>query len=111
MGWATIIATILELLGPILQDLLKSCMEDQLNDAAGELPAAETYGSDGLAAEALFNQAIANLPFWARFRKRALRRAKAVAVQGNALRTTPLTEAEIREGYSLVGSVRAESHL
>jgi hypothetical protein len=111
MAWVTIIATVLELLGPVLQDLLKNCMEDQLNDAAADLPAAETYGSDGLAAEALFEKAIANLPFWARFRKRALRRAKAVAVQGNTLRAYPLSESEIREGFALVGSVRAESHL
>src|SRR5688572_7416325 len=111
MGWITIVASILELLGPIIQDLLKNCMEDQLNDAAADLPAVETYDSEGQAAEALFNQAIANLPFWARFRKRAMRRAKAVAVEGDKVRRAALTEAEIREGFGLVGGVRAESHL
>ena len=52
MGWITIVASILELLGPIIQDLLKNCMEDQLNDAAADLPAVETYDSEGQAAEA-----------------------------------------------------------
>jgi len=108
MGWFSIVAAILELLGPLLQSWLKDCTEERLANAAAELPPADTYGSEGEAAAALFDKAIADLPRLAFVRRAALRKAKAVAVQGKKLRPAKLTAAEIAEGLDFVGAVKGE---
>lgn len=99
---------ILELLGPLLQDWLKKCTEERLNQAAAELPDADTFANEGEAAAALFDRAIADLPRLAFVRRAALRRAKAVSIEGKKIRTRPLTASEIAEGRDLVGGVRGE---
>jgi hypothetical protein len=106
--WAPIILAVLELLGPVLQDLLKDCMEEDLQDAAAELPDPETYGSQGEAAAALFDQAIEQTPRWRIRKRKAYRKAKAAAVVGGTLRSWPLAEDEVREGCYLAGGAKAE---
>jgi len=108
MVWTSLIAVLLELFGPLLADWLKGCTEERLANAAAELPPADTYGSEGEAATALFDRAIADLPRLAFVRRAALRRAKAVAVQGKKIRRAKLTAAEIAEGLDFVGAVKGE---
>jgi len=108
MVWTSLIAVLLELFGPLLADWLKGCTEERLANAAAELPPADTYGSEGEAAAALFDRAISDLPRLAFVRRAALRKAKAVAVQGKKIRRTKLTAAEIAEGLDFVGAVKGE---
>jgi len=108
MGWASIVLAIIELLSPLLQEWLKGCTEERLANAAAELPPADTYGSEGEAAAAVFDRAIADLPRWAKWRRNALARAKEVAVQGAVIRREPLTESEVAEGLALTAFARAE---
>jgi hypothetical protein len=108
MGWAAIVAALIELFGPLLQDWLKDCTAERLSDAARELPEPDTFGSEGEAASALFDRAISDLPRLAFVRRAALRRAKAAAVVGKKIRRTPLTAAELAEGRDYVGGVKGE---
>lgn len=108
MGWAAIITALIELFGPLLANWLKECTEERLSNAAAELPDADSYASEGEAAAALFDRAISDLPRLAHVRRAALRRAKAIAVEGKKIRTRPLTAAEMVEGRDLVGGVRGE---
>lgn len=108
MGWAAIITALIELLGPLLADWLKKCTEERFAQAAAELPDADTFANEGEAAAALFDRTIADLPRLAFVRRAALRRAKAVSIEGKKIRTRPLSAAEIAEGRDLVGGVRGE---
>ena len=108
MGWASLIAVLLELFGPLLADWLKGCTEERLANAAAALPPADTYGSEGEAAAALFDRAIADLPRLAFVRRAALRKAKQVAVQGKKIRRAKLTAAEVAEGLDFIGAVKGE---
>jgi hypothetical protein len=56
----------------------------------------------------VFDRAIKDLPRWAKWRRKALQRAKEVAVQGKKLRRAKLTAAEIAEGLDFVGAVKGE---
>lgn len=109
MGWSVLIAELLKLFGPLLTDWLKSCTEERLERAAANLPAAESFGSEGKAVEALYDEAIDDLPRFAFIRRAALRRMKSAAVTPEGtVRRTPLTASEMREGRDLVGGVRNE---
>lgn len=108
MGWASIIAALLEVFGPILQDWLKECTKERLEDAAADLPDVGSYASEGAAVVAMFDTAIADLPRLAFVRRSALRRMKAASVRDGKMRRAPLTAEEIREGRDLVGGVRNE---
>ncbi|HVL15721.1 MAG TPA: hypothetical protein VM529_24325 [Gemmata sp.] len=106
MGWASLIAALIQLLGPVLQEWLKDCTEEKLKEAAAQLPKASTFGSEGAAAAALFDKAIANQKPWALLRRRALKKAKAAAVEGDKVRRTPLSESEAKAAKKLVGGIR-----
>jgi hypothetical protein len=108
MQWVMIITAILELLGPLIQDWLKKCTEEKLSEAAGHLPEPSTFASEGAAAAALFDEAIASLPRLAFIRRAALRRAKLAAIEGSTVRVRPLTESELEEGRDLVRGFRHE---
>jgi hypothetical protein len=108
MGWTVIIAALIRVLGPVLADWLEGCTKERLENAAAKLPAADTFASEGEAAAAVFDRAIADLPRWAKWRRNALARAKEVAVQGAVIRREPLTESEVAEGLALTAFARAE---
>jgi len=108
MNWAAIIAALMEVFGPILQDWLKDCTAERLNRAAAELPPAETFGSDAAATVAMFDEAIASLPRLAFVRRTGLRRMKAAAIVDGKVRRAPLTAHEIAEARDIVGGVRNE---
>jgi hypothetical protein len=108
MGWAAIIAALIRVLGPVLADWLEGCTKERLENAAAKLPAADTFASEGEAAAAVFDRAIKDLPRWAKWRRKALARAKEVAVQGSAIRREPLTADEVAEGLALTAPARAE---
>jgi hypothetical protein len=108
MGWAAIIAALIRVLGPVLAGWVEDCTKERLEKAAAKLPAADTYASEGEAAAAVFDRAIKDLPRWAKWRRKALQRAKEVAVQGKKLRRAKLTAAEIAEGLDFVGAVKGE---
>jgi hypothetical protein len=99
---------IMQILGPLLEKWIASCTEEKLTEAAGRLPGREVFASDGEAANALFDEAIASLPRLAFIRRSALRRAKAVMVVNGQLRTSALTVTELEEGRDLVSAVRGE---
>jgi hypothetical protein len=106
--WAPIILAVLELLGPVLQDLLKKCMEEDMRDAAADLPDPSTFDSEGEAAETLFHEMIDRVPRWRRRKRKAYRRAMEAVVVGGELRASPLSDAEVREGCYLAGGATAE---
>lgn len=108
MGWASIVAALLAIFGPLISDWLKECTEEKLSDAADNLPEPSTFGSEGEATAALFDEAIARLPRLAFVRRAALRRMKAASIVDGKLRTAPLTAEEIAEARDLVGGVRQE---
>lgn len=109
MQWAALIAMIMEILKPILNDLVAKCMENRLQRAARRMPAeAMTFGSDGAATLALLDRAIADCRFYELLKIGALYRAKSVLVINGELRSTPLTADELAEGRALVGVVDAE---
>jgi hypothetical protein len=108
MGWAALGLAILKLLEPALDALLKKCMEEDMKDAAAELPDPSTFDSEGEAAETLFHEMIDRVPRWRRRKRKAYRRAMEAVVVDGALRATPLSDAEVREGCYLAGGATAE---
>lgn len=101
-----LIALLLELAGPLLSKLMENCTKKQLKAAAKQLPAADTFASEGEAAAALIDQAIANLPKRQKRRREALAKLKQKAVVGDTVRTKPLTSAELKEGKLLLKGIR-----
>lgn len=91
MGWASIIAALLTIFGPMLIEWLKQWLESRMADAATRLPAVASFGSEGDARDALFDEAIRSLPRFAFARRSLLRRMKASAKDG------VVDEAEFRD--------------
>jgi dihydrodipicolinate synthase/N-acetylneuraminate lyase len=81
MGWSVLIAALVEVLGPLVADWLKSCGEDRAKRAAERLPAFESFASEDAARDALFDEVIADLPRLAFARRGLLRRLKATAAK------------------------------
>lgn len=106
VGWAALIQMILTLVGPLLSGLLENCTKKTLKAATKDLPAADTFGSEGEAAAAMIDAAIAKLPKLAFVRRKALLALKRKAIQGTAIRTKPLTAAELKEGKKLLKGIR-----
>lgn len=77
MGWAAIIAVILEIFGPLLAEWLQKWLDSLLNKAASRLPAASSFATEDMARGALFDEAIRSLPRFAFARRAMLRRMKA----------------------------------
>lgn len=77
---AAIILAIVQLFGPIVAKWIQDWLESRLKRAAEQLPPATAFASDGAAASALFDKAIAN-EWWFNVRaRRRLRNAKAHTV-------------------------------
>jgi hypothetical protein len=108
MGWASIVALILELVGPLLEKWMAECTADRLESASAELPPATSFASQGDAATALFDKAIDDLPRFAFVRRRALERMRDKSVEGDKLRTAPFTAEELREARDIVGHIRPQ---
>lgn len=106
MGWAALITQLFQLFEPLLEKWLASCTKQRLEDAADALPDAGTFGTEAAAVHAVFDRAIDDLPRWAFIRRGALARMKAAAVEGDKVRTTPLTADERREVRDIVGGIR-----
>ncbi len=102
MSWVALILGILELLAPLLED----CGKERLDRAAKRLPDADTFSSEGEAAAALFDEAIAMT--WRPLVRVGLRRAKAAAIEGKKLRKRPLSAEEMAEGKELAACIRAD---
>jgi hypothetical protein len=103
---SALIALAMQLFSALLPALIESCTEKQLKKAAKELPPANTFASEGEALAAVFDKAIANLPKFAHRRRKGLTRMKQKAIQGDKIRTKPLTAAELKEGKKLVKGIR-----
>ncbi|VTT96592.1 unnamed protein product [Gemmataceae bacterium] len=82
---SALITALLAFFGPILAELIKKW----LATAADRLPAAETFASEDQARDALFDQAIADLPKRARGRRALLRRLKGVAAASGVTSAGP----------------------
>jgi hypothetical protein len=82
MGWAAIIAAIIELFGPMLKEWLQKWLESRLKKAAERVNVAD-FGTDERAAKvALLTQAIEDTPRWMPARRMLLRRMKADVERG-----------------------------
>ena len=119
MGWAAIIAALLEFLGPLVQEWIKKCTEERLEEAALDLTPVDSFGGAEAATAALLDAAIADLPRRAFVRRQALRRLKAATAQRFAdgsvevgpttmKFTKPLTADELSEARDLCGAIRSE---
>ena len=109
MGWAAIIAALIQLLGPIIADWLKKCMESRLRRTANGPAPAESFANEGEAASALIDGVIASLPWYAYMRRSALRALKRVAITADGkVRTEPLTATEIAEARDLAAAIENE---
>lgn len=80
MGWASIIAALIQLFGPALVEWLQKWLDGILKRAAESLPDVTTYAAEPLAREALFDRAIALTPRFAFARRTLLRRLKTSAI-------------------------------
>ena len=103
MSWAVIIAALLEVLGPVLQDLLRQLLDRWLTRAARTLPDPGDSMQSNL--DDLFDRALDQCRWWQfgrvalleRARSAALRRSNAVAAFAAGDRTVipeAFTEAE-----------------
>jgi hypothetical protein len=82
MGWAAIIAAIIELFGPLLKEWITKWIEGRLKKASERINVAD-FGDDERAAKvALLTVAIEDLPRWAKARRMLLRRMKADVERG-----------------------------
>jgi hypothetical protein len=76
MGWAAIIAAIIELFGPMLKEWLQKWLESRLKKAAERINVAD-FGTDERAAKvALLNVAIADTPRFMFARRLLLRQMR-----------------------------------
>jgi hypothetical protein len=101
-----IIALLIQLVGPLIPVLIENCTKKTLKAAAKDLPPADEFESEGAAATALIDAAIANLRKGAVVRRKALLALKQKAVVGSKVRRAPLTAAELKEGKKLVKGIR-----
>lgn len=79
---SALIAMLIEILGPLLADLLKQLFEKWFNRAAARMPPGFTDTKEGQIA--VMKEARRMLPFFAFFRKATLGRAIALAEKGTA---------------------------
>jgi hypothetical protein len=100
MQWLALIGMIATLLGPLLED----CAKRRLELAAKRLPKPSTFANEAEAVAALHDKAIASarLPRV----KRALARMRDAVIDGDKLRTAPLTAGEVKAGQKLAASAR-----
>lgn len=110
MGWAALITMLIQVFGPILIEWLKKWLESRLSAAAEKLPAFATYGSEHEARDAMFNQAIADLPRLAFARRAMLRRMKAAAATAGVTSTDPgrVSSDDLVELVDLAGAANDE---
>lgn len=108
MGWAAVIAMIIELVGPYLMEWLKQLLERWLSRAAADLPAPATGGD----VVGLFDAAIDRLPRLAFARRALLRAVKRVAEPRAAALLAGtvggLTISEMDDLKDAAGAVEAE---
>lgn len=111
MGWASIIAVLLEFLSPLIQDWLAKCAENRAQAAAERLPAFESFASEDAARDALFDEMISDLPALAFARRGLLRRAKRAAAKAgvtSAGAARPLDPEDAAELADLAGAAARE---
>ncbi len=104
MQWlaiATLIAKVIEAIAPAIEE----CLNDRLERASHQLPPPDTFGSEGAAATALLDKAIEMTRPRNVFVRIGLRHIKSNVVEGDKIRSTPLTKDEIAEGRSIVGAI------
>jgi hypothetical protein len=107
MSWAAIIASLLEVLGPLLVEWVKQWLHAKLADAARESDPAANLPAE-VQVGAVFDEAIAQTPRYARIRRALLRRLKAIAVQkaaGVMSSTVTLSQSEIDEVWELAQAI------
>lgn len=108
MSWAAIIAAILQVLGPILVEWLRKWLDTRLARAAEKL-GDTVYASEHEARDAMFDQAIADLPHHAHRRRRLLKRMKdAAAAAGVTSAGGILAEADAIELSELAAAAAEE---
>ena len=93
MGWAAIIAAVIELFGPLIAEWLRKWLDQKLVMAATLLPS--PGGNEAEAREMLFDAALDSLPRFAFARRTFLRTLRGIAVRGGPL--TPEDGAAVRD--------------
>lgn len=103
------IATLLiSIFGPALAKWMETCLAERLKKAAKEVGPVSNFGSEGEAALAIIDQAIEDLPRWAKKRREAFEEMKKAAVVDGELRTKPLTAAEKKKVKKLTGGIEPQ---
>lgn len=97
----TAISKLIEVVVPAIQE----CLETRLERAARYLPPASTFASEGAAAEALIDKAIEMTPKRRFLVRHALEEMKDSVIDGDKVRTVPLTGIEAKRGRRLVGVI------
>lgn len=109
MEWVALIGVLLEVFGPAIKKWMESCLEEKLQEAALALPPVASYACEADATDALFDEAIRNLPFWAINRKRALAAMKAAAREPDGkVRRRALDAAELSQARAFGVACRGE---
>lgn len=111
MGWSALIMMLIQVLGPILVEWLRKWLDSRLARAAEKLPAMSSYASEHAARNALFDQAIADLPHLAYARRALLRRMKDASIDAGVTSqgaARPLTEEEATGLADLAGAAAEE---
>lgn len=111
MGWSAIIAALIQTFLPMLLEWLQKWLDSRLSRAAEKLPAFASYGSEHDARDALFDQAITDLPRFAYARRALLTRLKAAARAAGvtcAGAANPLAESDAEEIAALAGAADSE---
>lgn len=80
MGWAAIIAAIMQVFGPLLAEWLQKWLDSLLNKSAARLPTLSSFNTAEAAKGALLDEAISSLPRLAFARRAMLRRMKSMSV-------------------------------
>lgn len=110
MGWAAIIAALVQFFGPLVADWLKKCSEKKATDVAEQMPDVDTFASEHEARDALFDQVIEKLPRRAFVRRAFARRMKAVAAKNGITSQggEPLSEEDVKELTGLADAAAEE---
>lgn len=109
--WASLIFELLKYLGPVLLEWLRKFLENRLERAAAKLPDFATYATEHDARDAVFQQAIDDLPRFAYARRALFHRLKLAASDAGvttAGTTLPLNESEVEEIAALAGAADSE---
>jgi hypothetical protein len=109
MGWAAIIAVLLQIFGPLLAEWIKKWFDSHLRHAAALLPEPSFYADEPAARDALFEKAVATTrnPLRRLLLRRIARHAAALDVRAGDTAYTP-PAAVVEELGDIAGAIETD---